>query len=56
MRVGVTRIDVVDKDGQSALTGGFGNQTIGLPVGTYQVKVAGQAETVTIAEGKVTEF
>jgi hypothetical protein len=53
---GSTRVDVVDKDGQSALTGGFGNQTIGLPVGTFQVKVAGQAEPVTIDDGKVTEF
>jgi len=53
---GSTRVDVVDKDGQSGLTGGFGNQTVGLPVGTFQVKVAGQSETVTIDEGKVTEF
>ncbi len=53
---GSTRVDVVDKDGQSALTGGYGNQTIGLPVGTFQVKVAGQAEPVTIDDGKVTEF
>jgi len=53
---GSTRIDVVDKDSQSPLSGGYGNQTIGLPVGTFQVKVAGQAETVTIEENKVTEF
>ena len=51
-----TRVDVVDGDDQSALTGGYGNQTIGLPVGSFQVKVAGQAETVSIEEGKVTEF
>jgi len=53
---GSTRIDVVDIDGQSPLAGGYGDQTIGLPVGMFQVKVAGQAETVTIEEGKVTEF
>ena len=53
---GSTRIDVVDADGQTPLAGGYGNQTIGLPVGTFQVKVAGQAESVTIVEGKVTEF
>jgi hypothetical protein len=53
---GSTRIDVVDVDGQIPLAGGYGDQTIGLPVGPVQVKVAGQMETVTIAEGKVTEF
>lgn len=53
---GNTRVDVVDKGGESPLTGGYGNQTVGLPVGTFQVKVAGQAETVTIEENKVTEF
>jgi hypothetical protein len=53
---GSTRVDVVDGDGQSPLTGGFGNQTIGLPVGMFQVKVAGQAEEVTIEDNKVTEF
>ena len=51
-----TRIDVVDGDGQTLLVGGYGDQTFGLPVGTFQVRVAGQSESVSIEEGKVTEF
>jgi hypothetical protein len=53
---GNTRVDVSEVDGQSPLTGGFGNQTIGLPVGIFQVNVSGQAEQVTIEDRKVTEF
>lgn len=53
---GNTRVDVSEVDGQSPLTGGFGNQTIGLPVGMFQVNVSGQAEQVTIEDRKVTEF
>lgn len=53
---GSTRVDVLDATGQASLTGGFGNQQIGLPIGAFQVKVAGQAESVKIEDGKVTEF
>lgn len=53
---GSTRVDVLDRDGEPTLAGGFGNQTIGLPVGTFQVQVAGQAEPVTIEDNQVTEF
>jgi hypothetical protein len=51
-----TRVDVLDATGKENLTGGYGNQEFGLPVGPVQVKVAGQAETVSIQDGKVTEF
>lgn len=53
---GNTRVDVPEVDGQSPLTGEFGNQTIGLPVGIFQVNVSGQAEQVTIGDRQVTEF
>lgn len=51
-----TRVDLLDMSSQDTLTGGYGNQEFGLPIGPVQVKVAGQAETVTIEDGKVTEF
>lgn len=49
-----TRIDILDAG--KKLTGGYGNQAVGLPVGAFHVQVAGQAEGVTIEDGKVTEF
>jgi hypothetical protein len=51
-----TRVDLLDAKDQRALTGGFGTQEYGLPVGPIQVKVAGQTETVTITAGQITEF
>lgn len=64
MKVGVlnvhagkdTRVDVLDKTSRQKLTGGYGDQQFGLPVGQVQVQVAGQAETVMIQDGRVTEF
>jgi hypothetical protein len=49
-----TRIDIIDAG--KKLTGGFGAQTIGLPVGSFHVLVAGQTEGIEIQDGKVTEF
>ena len=49
-----TRVDVLDAG--KTLTGGYGNQLIGLPLGSYDIQVAGQTEHVTISEGKVTDF
>lgn len=51
-----TRVDVMDADGKTRLTGGYGAQIIGLPVGTFQVQIAGQSEAVTIQPGKITDF
>lgn len=34
----------------------FGNQLIGLPVGSLDVQIAEQTETVRISEGKITDF
>lgn len=53
---GNTRIDVLDRDGQPTLAGGFGEQTIRLPIGSFPVRVAGQAELITIEDNPVTEF
>jgi hypothetical protein len=53
---GGTRIDVLDPATKQALTGGFGNQQVGLPIGPVSVSVAGQSEPVTIQEGKITDF
>jgi len=53
---GGTRIDVLDPDTKQTLTGGWGNQQIGLPLGQVSVRVAGQTQTVTIEDGKITDF
>lgn len=49
-----TRIDIMDAG--KKLTGGYGDQVIGLPAGSFHVLVAGQTEGVEIKDGKVTEF
>ncbi|MBI3603730.1 MAG: hypothetical protein HY205_04700 [Nitrospirae bacterium] len=64
MKVGVlrvsagsgTRIDLVDSITQKEITGGYGKQVFGLPIGTVQVRIAGQSELVTIQDGKITDF
>ena len=49
-----TRVDVFDAG--SKLTSGYGNQVIGLPLGSFAIQVAGQTEQVTISDGKITDF
>jgi hypothetical protein len=51
-----TRVDLLDATDQRTLTGGFGSQEFGLPVGPIQVRVAGQAETVTIRTDRSRNF
>jgi len=53
---GGTRIGVLDKDGKTELTSGYGNKEFGLPIGTVYVSVAGQSEAVTIKDGQITDF
>ncbi|MEX2164250.1 MAG: hypothetical protein WD823_08410 [Sulfuricaulis sp.] len=53
---GGTRIGVLDKDGKTELTSGYGNKEFGLPIGTVYVSVAGQSEAVAIKEGQITDF
>jgi|CXWL01.1.fsa_nt_gi hypothetical protein len=51
-----TRIDLLDPGSGTVLTGGYGEKSYGLPIGQVSVQVAGQSETVTIEQGKVTDF
>lgn len=51
-----TRIDLLDPANGKVLTGGYGENSYGFPIGSVSVQVAGQSETVTIEKGKVTEF
>jgi hypothetical protein len=53
---GGTRVDVLDPNTQQALVGGFGNNQFGLPIGKFNVRVAGQSEAVTIQDGKIKDF
>jgi hypothetical protein len=62
VKVGVLRISASQNtrgavlDGGHEIAGGQGNQLIGLPVGSFEVKVAGQSEQVTISAGQITDF
>lgn len=53
---GGARIGVLDKDGKTELTSGYGSKEFGLPIGTVYVSVAGQSEAVTIEDGQITDF
>ena len=64
IKVGVVRIkgggnaaiDLLDSDQKTKLAGAFGGFTVGLPVGTYTVKMPGLAEKVTVRADKITDF
>lgn len=62
VKVGVLRISAAKEtrtavlDGGNEIAGGHGNHLVGLPAGSFDVKVAGQTESVTISEGKITDF
>jgi hypothetical protein len=62
VRVGALRIVAANDtravviDAGNELTSGYGTQMIGLPVGSFDVQVAGQTEQVVIKEGAVTDF
>jgi len=51
-----TRIELIDPANGKVLVSGHGERNYGLPIGPISVQVAGRSETVTIEEGKVTEF
>jgi hypothetical protein len=53
---GGTRIDVLDKDGKTHLTDGYGNKQFGFPIGTVYVQIAGQSEPISIKDGQITDF
>jgi hypothetical protein len=51
-----TRIEFYEPAGTSALIDGYGEKLYGFPVGTIEIAVAGQRETVTIEDGAITDF
>ena len=64
VRVGMLRISagkdthvlLMDTDKKKTLVDFWGARTVGLPVGTFHVNIAGQLEAVTIHIGKITDF
>ena len=51
-----TRVDVFERGGKEGLTGFYGANDIGLPVGQYDVQIAGQRASVAVKENTITEF
>jgi hypothetical protein len=51
-----TEVGLIDPKSGQSLTNGYGNQEYGLPPGPVNVQILGQSETVTITEGKITDF
>jgi len=62
VRVGVLRISVGSQthweviDSGATLTNGYGTKLVGLPVGSYGLRIAGQTESFAIRNGEVTDF
>ncbi|HUF71538.1 MAG TPA: hypothetical protein VMR74_01435 [Gammaproteobacteria bacterium] len=50
-----TRVDLFDQNG-ATLTGGYGEDLYGFPIGPVVVQIAGRRETTLIEDGEVTEF
>lgn len=50
------RVNLLDPSTKANITGGYGSQQFGLPIGTVLVSVAGQSEAVTIKDGQITDF
>jgi hypothetical protein len=53
---GSTRIEFYEPGGTGALIDGYGEKSYGFPIGTIEIAVAGQRETVTIEDGAVIDF
>jgi hypothetical protein len=51
-----TRVDIFEPGKTDALRRVYGSGDIGLPVGRYEVQVAGQRATVSVKEDEITEF
>jgi hypothetical protein len=51
-----TRFEIYDESGKEKLTDGYGDKFVGLPIGRYQVRIAGKSAPVEIEDGKVAEF
>lgn len=53
---GDTQVKVLDADQKTSLSSGRGARAVGLPVGAFQVMVAGQMHPIQIQEGQTTHF
>jgi hypothetical protein len=53
---GDTQVKVLDADQKTSLSSGRGARAVGLPVGTFEVMVAGQMHPIQIHEGQTTNF
>jgi hypothetical protein len=51
---GQTRTDIVD--GSVVVASGYGDRLIGLPIGSYGLRISGATEAFTIQDGQVTDF
>ncbi len=51
-----TRVYLLDSDKTRELAHGDGTQELGFPIGTVHVHIAGQTDTATIEDGKITDF
>jgi hypothetical protein len=38
------------------LAGGYGGQLIGLPIGTFDVQIAGRTTQLTVGEGEISDL
>jgi IPT/TIG domain-containing protein len=62
VRVGVLRVSAADQtrteivDGDAVIASGYGERLVGLPAGTYGLRISGQTESFTISDGQVTDF
>ena len=51
-----TRYDILEQGSGETLTDGYGEDVIGLPVGRFDVRISGQAETIIIVDGQTIDF
>ena len=62
VHVGVLRISVGDQthwevlDSGTAIANGYGTKLVGLPPGSYGLRISGQTESFTIRDGEVVDF
>jgi hypothetical protein len=62
VRVGVLRVAAGDQtktdvvDGSAVISSGYGSHLVGLPVGSYGLRISGATESFTIQDGQVTDF
>ena len=53
---GNTVVDLLSADGKTKLAGAMGNLTVGVPAGTYMVRMGGVTQKISVSAGKITDF